>query len=148
LTPAAEITAAGNSNYPKNRSQAAPPPILDALFAPALKAFPVSGLQCLNLPMNNASLHLAEHGFAFFKAETDLFRPDSCGFSLHLSHYLPMQNAACETCLDPNPKFHQQPFYAKNQARSGNGSPATHFSYLDGRTPMFDTVPDNRMAVP
>jgi hypothetical protein len=86
LTPAAEITAAGHSNYAKNRSQAAPPAILDALFASALKAFPVSGLQSLNLPMNHASLHLTEHGFAFFQGETDLFRPDSCGFSLHLHH--------------------------------------------------------------
>jgi hypothetical protein len=54
LTPAAEKAAAGHSNYAKNRSQAAPPPILDTLFEPALKAFPVSGLQCLNLPMNHA----------------------------------------------------------------------------------------------
>jgi hypothetical protein len=86
LTPAAEITAAGHSNYAKNRSQAAPPAILDALFASTLKAFPVSGLQSLNLPMNNASLHLTEHRFAFFQGETDLFRSNSCGFSLHLSH--------------------------------------------------------------
>src|SRR5215472_17823920 len=47
LTSTAKITAAGYSNYAKNRSQAAPPSILDALFAPALKAVPVSGLQCL-----------------------------------------------------------------------------------------------------
>jgi hypothetical protein len=26
----------------------------------------MSGLQCLNLSMNHASLHLPEHGFAFF----------------------------------------------------------------------------------
>jgi hypothetical protein len=107
-TPAAEITAAGYSNYPKNRSQATPPPILNALFAPALKAFPVSGLQCLNLALDNASLHLVEHRFTFFQSETDLFRPDSCGFSLHLCHYLPIQNAARETHLDPNSKLHQQ----------------------------------------
>jgi hypothetical protein len=86
LTPAAEKTAAGHPNYAENGSQAAPPAILDTLFAPALKAFPVSGLQCLNLPMDHASLHLTEHGFAFFQGEADLFRPDSCSFSLHLSH--------------------------------------------------------------
>jgi hypothetical protein len=86
LASAAEITAARYSNYAKNRSQAAPPPILDALFAPALKTFPVSRLYCLDLPMNNASLHLTEHGFAFFQGETDLFRPNPRGFSLHLSH--------------------------------------------------------------
>jgi len=86
LTLAAEITAAGYANYAKNRSQAALPSILDALFATALKAFPVSGLQSLNLPVNHSSLHLAEHGFAFFKGKTNLFRPDSCSFSLHLSH--------------------------------------------------------------
>jgi len=86
LTPAAEKTAAGNSNYAKNRSQAASPAILDTLFAPTLKAFPVSGLQCLNLPMNHASLHLTEHGVAFFQGQADFFRPDPCGLSLHLSH--------------------------------------------------------------
>ena len=86
LTPAAEITAAGYSNYAKNRSQATPPPILDPLFATTLKAFPVRGLQCLNLPMNNASLHLAEHRLTFFQRNTDLFGPDSCSFSLHLCH--------------------------------------------------------------
>jgi hypothetical protein len=85
-TPAAEKTAAGHSNYAKNRSQAAPPAILDTLFAPTLKAFPVSGLQCLNLPMNHASLHLTEHGLAFFQGEADLFRSDSCSFSLDLCH--------------------------------------------------------------
>jgi hypothetical protein len=36
--------------------------------------------------MNHASLNLTEHGFAFFQGETDLFRPDPGGFSLHLSH--------------------------------------------------------------
>jgi hypothetical protein len=36
--------------------------------------------------MNNASLHLTEHGFAFFQGETDLFWPNPRGFSLHLSH--------------------------------------------------------------
>ena len=46
----------------------------------------MSGLQCLNLSMNHASLHLPEHGFAFFQGEADPFRPDPCGFSLHLSH--------------------------------------------------------------
>jgi hypothetical protein len=66
LTPAAEITAAGHSNYAKNRSQTAPPAILDALFASALKAFPVSGLQSLNLPMNHASLHLTEKASHWF----------------------------------------------------------------------------------
>jgi len=87
LTPAAEKTAAGHSNYAKTRSQTALPPILDALFATALKAFPMSGLQCLNLSMNHASLHLPEHGFAFFfQGEADPFRPDPCRFSLHLSH--------------------------------------------------------------
>jgi hypothetical protein len=86
LTPAAEKPAAGHSNYAKTRSQTALPPILDALFAAALKAFPVSGLQCLNLPMNHASLHLTEHSFALFQGQADLFRPDSRGFSLHLSH--------------------------------------------------------------
>jgi hypothetical protein len=74
-TPAAQITAARYSNYAKNRSQAAPPPILNALFAPALKAFSMSGLQCLYLPMNHATLHLAEHRFTFFQGETDRFRP-------------------------------------------------------------------------
>jgi hypothetical protein len=105
-TSTAKIPAAGYSNYAKNRSQATSPAILDALFAPALKAVPVSGLQCLNLLMNNASLHLAEHGFTFFQGETDLFSPDSCGFSFHLCHYLSIQNAACEAHLDPNSKFH------------------------------------------
>jgi hypothetical protein len=85
-TPAAEITAARYSNHAKNCSQAAPPPILDALFAPALKAFAMSGLQCLYLSVNHASLHLAEHRFTFFQGETDRFRPDSCTFSLHLCH--------------------------------------------------------------
>jgi len=80
------IPTAGHSNYTKNRSQAALPSILDALFAPALKAVPVSGLQRLNLPMNHASLHLAEHRFTFLQGETDLFRHDSCGFSFHLCH--------------------------------------------------------------
>src|SRR5262249_41160124 len=60
--------------YTKNRSQAALPSILDALFAPTLKAVPVSGLQSLNLPMNHASLHLAEHRFTFLKV-----RPISSG---------------------------------------------------------------------
>jgi hypothetical protein len=82
-TPAAQITAARYSNYAKNRSQAAPPPILNALFAPALKAFSMSGLQC---PMNHASWHLAEHRFTFFQGEIDRFRPDSSDFSLHLCH--------------------------------------------------------------
>jgi hypothetical protein len=85
-TLAAEITAAGYSNYTKNRSQAARPPILDALFPPTLKAFPVSGLQCLNLALNDASLHLTKNGFAFFQRETYLFRSDSSGFSFHLCH--------------------------------------------------------------
>src|SRR5215472_13362418 len=85
-TAAAEITAARYSNYAKNCSQATLAPILDALFAPALKAFPVSGLQCLYLPMNHASLHMPEHRFTFFQSETDRFRPDSCDFSLHLCH--------------------------------------------------------------
>ena len=62
-----------------------------------------SGLQSLNLPMNHASLP----GFAFFQCQADLFRPDSCGFSLDLCHYLSIQNAACETHLDPNSKLHQ-----------------------------------------
>jgi hypothetical protein len=61
-------------------------PILDALFAPALKAFPVSGLQYLYLPMNHSSLFLAEHRFTFIQSGTDRFRPDSCDFSLHLCH--------------------------------------------------------------
>jgi hypothetical protein len=77
-----EDNGARYSDYAKNRSQAAPAPILDALFAPALKAFPVSGLQCLYLPMNHASLYLAEHRFTFFQSETDRFRSDSCDFSL------------------------------------------------------------------
>jgi hypothetical protein len=53
----------------------APPPILDALFAPALKAVPVSGLQCFNLPVNNARLDLAEHRFTFFQGQADLQAP-------------------------------------------------------------------------
>jgi hypothetical protein len=64
LTPAAEKTAAGHSNYAKNRSQAAPPAILNSLFPPALKAFPVSGLQSLNLSMNHASLHTSSFSIA------------------------------------------------------------------------------------
>ena len=86
LTRAAEKAPAGHSNYPKNRSQTALPAILDALFTPTVTAVPVSGLQRLDLPMNNASLHLAKESFTFFQGETDLFSPDSCGFSLHLSH--------------------------------------------------------------
>jgi hypothetical protein len=84
LTSATHKTAARYSNYAKNRSQGAPPPIFDALFAPALKAVPVSGLERLDLPMNHAGLHLAEHRLALLQGQTDLFRPDSCGFSLHL----------------------------------------------------------------
>src|SRR5262249_10154215 len=55
-----------------------------------------------------------------------------------------MQNAICEVHLDPNPKFHHQPLSAKHQepgdARA-MGSPETRLTYLDGRAPMFDTVP-------
>ena len=40
LTPAAEIAAAGYSNYAKNRSQASPPPILHPLFATTRLAMP------------------------------------------------------------------------------------------------------------
>ena len=94
-TPAPEITTARYSNYARYRSQAALPPILDALGAPTLNAFPLSGLQCLDLPMNDASLHLAEHRLTFCQGEADLFRPDSSGFSLHLCHQPPIQNATC-----------------------------------------------------
>src|SRR5215472_9552690 len=55
-----------------------------------------------------------------------------------------MQNAICQVHLDPNPKFHHQPLSARHQepddARA-MGSPETRLTYLDGRAPMFDTVP-------
>src|SRR5215471_14838852 len=58
-----------------------------------------------------------------------------------------MQNATCEVHLDPNPKFHHQPLSARHQepgdARA-MGSPETRLTYLDGRAPMFDTVPKER----
>jgi hypothetical protein len=53
-----------------------------------------------------------------------------------------VQNAASETHLDPNSKFHQQPFYLKTQRNQASlGQRITRFGYFDGRTPRFDTVP-------
>src|SRR5215471_16058652 len=52
-----------------------------------------------------------------------------------------MQNATCGAHLDPNSELHQTILSTQIAKRSGNGSPETRFAYLDGRAPMFDTVP-------
>ena len=97
--------------------------------------------------MNNASLHLTEHGFAFFQGETDLFRPDPRGFALtpeSLTAY-----AKRDLRGSPRPKFGTPSTILSTQIakRSGNGSPETRFAYLDGRAPMFDTVPDTSLIL-
>jgi IS1 family transposase len=55
------------------------------------------------------SLHLPEHGFAFFQAQTHLFRTDSGCCPLHLCNQLTLQDPVSETRLDPNSEFHKDP---------------------------------------
>jgi hypothetical protein len=50
--------------------------VLDALSLPTQVASPVRGGHYIGLRLDHASLHLTENGFAFFQAQTDLFRRD------------------------------------------------------------------------
>jgi len=63
------------------------------LLSPAGKTVPVSGLQSLDLHLDNASLHLTEQAFAFFQAQADFLRSNSAR-PLHLCHQLALERAS------------------------------------------------------
>jgi hypothetical protein len=71
-----------------------------------LEAFPLSGLQRINLRLDDVGLHLTEHGFAFLQAKPDLFCHDSRGCSQQGCNQLPLQNSAGKMRLEPGAELH------------------------------------------
>jgi len=67
-----------------------------------LEAFPLSGLQRIDLRRDDVGLHLTEHRFPFLQAEPDLFCHDSRGCSQQGYNQLPLQNSARKMRLDPD----------------------------------------------
>jgi hypothetical protein len=71
-----------------------------------LEAFSLSGLQGVDLRLDDVGLHLTEHGFAFVQAEPDLFCYGSRGCSQQGCDQLALQDSAGKMRLDPDAELH------------------------------------------